>query len=104
MRYYPVPYSTREDIKAVFGLSYREFTMLASGVVAGCVLSLVLFLLTKVFIVIFILTVVPLTTGMAWYLAFKRVLEVDHYETVDRHVWKGILYRLRPHNYINYRR
>ena len=104
MRYYPVPYSTKEEVKLVFNLSTREFSLLLGGILTGVALAGFLSLVTGVYFFIMVVICVPVLFCLGLYASFKRVKEVDKNVTLDEHYLKAIKYRMRPHSYILYRR
>jgi len=104
VRYYPVPYSTKEEVKLVFNLSTREFSLLLGGILAGVALAGVLSLITGVYFFIMVIICVPLLFSIGLYASFKTMKEVDRKVTLDEHYLKAIRYRMRPHSYILYRR
>lgn len=104
MRYYPVPYSTKEEAKMIFNLSSREFALLLGGALAGIVLAVLLSAITRVYFFILAIPCVPLFFGAGAYIAFKSVKEIEAKVTLDKHYMNVVKYKMRPHIYIMYRR
>lgn len=106
MKYYPVPFSAREETPFIFGLSVREMLWLGGGFMTGLFVALLTFVLVgaKLQNLIFCLPAITPFVWLSFYLARKKVQEDDHYETLDRHLIKKLKYKFRPHTYLNFRR
>lgn len=103
MRTYPVPFSTKGEDRLLFNLTLRELAWLLAGLAAGLGASSLLAAATNKFMLFCLPAALPFV-GVAWLLATWKVKEVDHREVLDRHLFNAVLYRYRPHDYINYRR
>ncbi|SFH34414.1 PrgI family protein [Desulfotomaculum arcticum] len=106
MKYYPVPFSAREETPFIFGLYVREMLWIGAGIIVGLVIALIIFVPigAKLQYLILCLPVMIPFVGLSFYLARKRVKEDDRYETLDRHLIKKLKYKYRPHTYLNFRR
>ena len=106
MREYPVPFSAREETPFMAGLTVREMLWIGGGFMLGLVTSAVIFsfMSAKPQNMILSLPVIFPWVLFCYYLAKKKVKEDDKKETLDRHYFKLVKYRRRPHIYLNYRR
>ncbi|KJS73329.1 MAG: hypothetical protein JL56_11515 [Desulfotomaculum sp. BICA1-6] len=106
MRYFPVPFSAREETPFIFGLTVREMLWLGGGIMAGFMAALATFVFVgaKLQNLILCLPMVIPFMVVSFYLSRKKVREDDHHETLDRHLIKKLKYRFRQHTYLNLRR
>jgi hypothetical protein len=106
MREYPVPFSTKEETSFMAGLTVREMLWLGGGFILGLFGASLLFLLLRAEtrnMIICLPAVVPCVLA-SLYLARKKVTEEDRQETLDRHYYKAVRFKYRPHIYLNYRK
>lgn len=106
MRDYPVPFSTREETPFLFNLAIREMCWLGAGIFIGTVISLTVFFLfiKRIELAILCLPIIAAFAGTARYISIMKVREDDHIVHFDRHLINNLKYRLKCHEYINYRR
>ena len=106
MREYPVPFSAREETPFMAGLSVREMLWTGGGFILGLITTILLFTMIKAdtMNMILCLQVVIPCVLLCFFLSRKRTKEDDKKETLDRHYYKLIRYKFRPHIYLNFRR
>ena len=106
MREYPVPFSAREETPFMAGLTVREMLWIGGGFMLGLAASAAVFSCLRAAPqnIVFSLPVILPWVLFCYYLAKKKVKEDDKKETLDRHFLKLLMYRYRPHIYLNYRR
>jgi len=88
------------------GLTVREMLWIGGGFLIGLFSAVLVFsfLDAGTMNIILSLPIILPCVLCCFFLAKKKVREDDKKETLDRHYLKLFKYRLRSHNYLNYRR
>jgi len=102
MRYYPVPFSTKEEEKLVFSLSVREVLIMAVGTALGLVTAKIASAALETFFIYCVPLGLPFV-GLAALLAFVKVTKSDCVMTLENYILRSISFKQRPRHYIKER-
>ncbi|NLE06015.1 MAG: PrgI family protein [Crenarchaeota archaeon] len=102
MRFYPVPFSAKEEEKLVFNLSVREVLIMSVGIATGLLFAKI----TSVFLNTFFIHCIPLGlpfVGVAALLAFVKVNKGGCVMTLENFALRKIYFQQKSRHYIKER-
>jgi uncharacterized protein YacL len=103
MRFYPVPFSAKEEEKLVFNLSVREVLIMAIGIGIGLAIAGI----ASVFLNTFLIHCIPLGlpfVGLAVLLAFVKVNKSGCIMTLENYALRKLKFQQKPRHYLKERR
>ena len=102
-----VPFKKEDEpvILSLFGfdLNTRELIWSSSSFILSILLGIIQIIILGFPVFIPFLTAIPIIVG-GHYIALKRVRHIDHYTTLDKHIWLKLKDRFTCKTYLNYRR
>lgn len=103
MRFYPVPFSAKEEEKLVFNLSVREVLIMAVGIGIGLAVAGI----ASAFLNTFLIYCIPLGlpfVGVAALLAFVKVNKGGCIMTLENFALRKFNFQQKPRHYLKERR
>lgn len=99
MRYYSVPFSTKEEEKLLFNLSTKEVLVFGSGIIIGVLFAGILALILNTYM-LFCLPVALPFVGLAAILALKKIKRSGCELTVGDYLIYKYRFNNRNHHYV----
>jgi uncharacterized protein YacL len=103
MRFYPVPFSAKEEEKLVFNLSVREVLIMAVGISTGLLFAKI----SSIFLNTFFIYCVPLGLplfGLAALLTFVKINKGGCIMTLENYAIRKFKFQQKPRHYLKGRR
>jgi uncharacterized protein YacL len=102
MRFYPVPFSAKEEEKLAFNLTTREIMVLSIGITLGLLVAWLTSLILDTYFIFCIPIGLPFV-GISALLAFVKVNKSDAVMTLENYIFRLIRFKQRPRHYLKER-
>jgi len=103
LRYYSVPFSSKNDEKLIFNLSTRELLICGSGVLLGVLVAGIVSLCIKAYMISCLPVAIPFSAVGA-LLAFKKVNKIGCQMTLYDYLLRKYYFSKRPRHYLHVRK